>query len=379
VLGRASGEGGARKTAHMDTIRAVDDANEPSHLVLNSSGKGSALHRYAVHLRSALGPRASLVSLAMSTAQDLGHDGERPLFGTRTGWYTLDVVTNSLAPRIAFPGLRRMLDQARRTGSTVHVASLDVPSIPIATVASVTIHDDPQAYFSTELYAARSRYKALQRLRLRHYREAPIILATSQHVAAGLATYGITRGVRVVYPPVDPAFRSLSARSGLRNQLALPEGTRLLLSVSSAEPRKNLAAVRRTMDRLGSAFRLVRVGPPLEGSINFGRVPDEDLVKLFNACDALLFPSLEEGFGSPVAEALTVGLPVVASDIPIMREVTAGAAILTDPSDERALARSVTEALERREELAAKGALRARAFSFAAFAETIRTLWPDAN
>jgi glycosyltransferase involved in cell wall biosynthesis len=80
-----------------------------------------------------------------------------------------------------------------------------------------------------------------------------------------------------------------------------------------------------------------------------------------------------------VAEALTVGLPVVASDIAIMREVTAGAAILTDPSDERALARSITEALERREELAAKGALRARAFSFGTFAENIRSLWPDAS
>ena len=214
MLGRPSGEGGARNWAHPDPKGAVDGASEPSHLVLNSSGKGSALHRYAVHLRSALGPRAVLVSLAMSTAQDLAHDEEQPLFGARTGWYTWDVVTNSLAPRIAFPGLRRMLERAQRTGSTVHVASLDVPSIPIDTVSSVTIHDDPQAYFTTELYGARTRYKALQRLRLRHYRRASIILATSEHVAAGLASFGIEQGVTVVYPPVDPVFRPYQQERG---------------------------------------------------------------------------------------------------------------------------------------------------------------------
>jgi len=93
-------------------------------------------------------------------------------------------------------------------------------------------------------------------------------------------------------------------------------------------------------DFLGPAFRL------------FGRVSEADLQALYSGAAVFAFPSLHEGFGLPVLEAMAAGAPVVASDIPAIREVAGGAATLVAPGDVNAW----TEALE----AALAGAGRAR-------------------
>ena len=62
-----------------------------------------------------------------------------------------------------------------------------------------------------------------------------------------------------------------------------------------------------------------------------GYVPEHELVKLYNAADFFLFPSLYEGFGIPIIEAMSCGTPVVTSDRGAMKEVAAGAAMLPTP------------------------------------------------
>jgi glycosyltransferase involved in cell wall biosynthesis len=100
------------------------------------------------------------------------------------------------------------------------------------------------------------------------------------------------------------------------------------------------------------------------------------LAALYQSASALLFPSLEEGFGFPVLEAMMRGLPVVTSDTSSLREVGGDAALYADPRDPHGIAGEVTRAvedIELRREMIRKGALRSREFTWERTArETLR-------
>jgi glycosyltransferase involved in cell wall biosynthesis len=122
--------------------------------------------------------------------------------------------------------------------------------------------------------------------------------------------------------------------------------------------------------RLGST-RAIRTMAAASGVadrvVTLEAVDADGLVALMQAAGALIHPSVYEGFGIPPLEAMACGCPVVASDIPAVREVTAGAAVLTPPGDLPALAGAVRDLLAsagRRGELAAAGPARARVFSW---------------
>ncbi len=106
-----------------------------------------------------------------------------------------------------------------------------------------------------------------------------------------------------------------------------------------------------------------------------GRLPDDAVPELYRSATAVVLPSLAEGFGLPVLEAMACGARVVCSDIPVLHEVAAGVAIFCDPSDSASFAQGMLEALtpapgDRRREL---GVARARTFSWRAAAEeTVR-------
>jgi glycosyltransferase involved in cell wall biosynthesis len=100
-----------------------------------------------------------------------------------------------------------------------------------------------------------------------------------------------------------------------------------------------------------------------------GFVPDDELARLYRGAQCVLYPSLYEGFGIPVLEALACGAPVVTSAGTAMEEVADGAAVLVDPRDAEAIAAGITEAIQRRDELGRRGIERARAYSWDAAAE----------
>ena len=96
-------------------------------------------------------------------------------------------------------------------------------------------------------------------------------------------------------------------------------------------------------------------------------VERDDIVALMQTAGVLVQPSVYEGFGLPVVEAMACGCPVVAADIPALREITDGAAILVPPKDVERLAsalRHVTTSDDRRRSLAESGLARSRAFSW---------------
>ena len=102
-----------------------------------------------------------------------------------------------------------------------------------------------------------------------------------------------------------------------------------------------------------------------EGMVRFtGFVPDAQLAWLYRHAAAFVFMSLDEGFGIPALEAMTFGTPVVASDVPVFREILGDNAEFADPRDTAAIARAVTTAVAERSEPASREALRAAASAY---------------
>lgn len=179
------------------------------------------------------------------------------------------------------------------------------------------------------------------------------------------------RRVTQIYAGVSDLFRRLPAAEvaeRLEHRFGLTSP--FVLSVGTQEPRKNLLRLVQAYAALPEALRqrfpLVICGgdgwkndttdsflnsrPELAGVLRVGHVSDEDLVSLYNAATVFAFPSLAEGFGLPVAEAMACGAPILTSNLSALPEVAGNAAFLVDPFDVDAIRAALTELLERPDE-----------------------------
>jgi glycosyltransferase involved in cell wall biosynthesis len=166
--------------------------------------------------------------------------------------------------------------------------------------------------------------------------------------------------MRVVPNAVDPVFG--------------PDGPAAdgdyVLAVGTLEPRKNLARAIEAAQRLGVELRVVGargwggVDAVGRGVAWQGEVEDDELARLYRGALCVVYPSLYEGFGIPVAEAMACGTPVVTSRGGATEEVAGGAAVLVDPREAQSIAAGIEEAIGRRDELRPAGLLRVRDFSW---------------
>jgi glycosyltransferase involved in cell wall biosynthesis len=162
-----------------------------------------------------------------------------------------------------------------------------------------------------------------------------------------------------------------------------PDGPRAegdyVLAVGTLEPRKNLRRVAEAARRAGLELRVAGAtgwgGVEAPGRV--GEVSDDELAALYRGARALVFPSLYEGFGIPVLEAMASGTPVVTSRGGATAEVAGGAAVLVDPLDVDVIAAGIGEADARRDELRALGLERARAYSWDRVADTVEAVWRE--
>jgi len=231
--------------------------------------------------------------------------------------------------------------------------------------------------------------------------------------------------IEVVYPGVSPWFLAQAGRS--RPTDGVPAGVRrrtrgdkppvaheanrpptvrapedaapFVLFVGGTNPRKNLA-------RLVEAMRLLRARPaladvalqvvggspdifrrrepasdPAAAGVEFlGDVSEQRLADLYRTAACLCYPSVYEGFGLPPLEALAVRTPVVAADIPVLREVLADAAVFANPASPEALADALARLLDDdalRRDLVRRGAERVETFTYEAAATRTLEIYQD--
>jgi glycosyltransferase involved in cell wall biosynthesis len=182
------------------------------------------------------------------------------------------------------------------------------------------------------------------------------------------------------HPAVEPA-----PEAELRARLGLGNGP-VLLTVSAKRPHKNLLRLLDAVALLEDRPVLVLPGYPTPHELELREraaalgidavfpawLPAEDLEGLYALAAAFVFPSLAEGFGLPVLEAMTRGVAVACSDRSSLPEVAGDAALLFDPEDPRAIAAAISRLLHDRaevERLRAAGLVRVREFTWQRTAE----------
>jgi radical SAM superfamily enzyme YgiQ (UPF0313 family)/glycosyltransferase involved in cell wall biosynthesis len=269
----------------------------------------------------------------------------------------------------------------------VHFTNGMVPLLsPVPTV--VTIHD-----MSLRLYP---RYHPARRVLLNRplvdlaARRADAIITVSESAKRDIVSYyGLDpRRVHVVYEAAAPSFKRVEDAAELervRRRYGLDE--RVILYVGTIEPRKNLPklidafATRRRSGEL--PHQLVCVGPygwlsrgledrvarsHVAHAINFtGYVPFEDLPALYTLAEMFVYPSMYEGFGLPVVEAMACGAPVVTGRTAALAEVGGGAIEQVDEIEPGVLGQALVDLAAnrgRRDELSAAGLARSAAFSW---------------
>ena len=272
----------------------------------------------------------------------------------------------------------------------VHGTNFVLPPLRRAT-GVLTIHDLSYLRYPETVAAASLRYRTLVP---RGLRRAAVVLTPSHAVADEVrAEYAL--GDRVVATPlgVDPAwFDAVPFAPAELAARGLPP--RYLLFVGSVEPRKGLPALLAALRELHAEDRdtppLVLAGPPGWGPaletaalpagavVSAGYLESADLRRLVAGAALLAFPSRYEGFGLPPLEAFATGVPVVASDLPVVREVTGSLATLVPVGDVPALAGALAKVLAGPADPEALRA-HARGFSWAATARATYSAYMRAH
>jgi glycosyltransferase involved in cell wall biosynthesis len=207
----------------------------------------------------------------------------------------------------------------------------------------------------------------------------------------------LSNRTHVVYEGISENFFQIPNPSTINNGSDIPQQP-FILAVGKISPRKNLEVVIRALKKLQSSIphHLVTVGGDgwdfqgvkslanslgLADRVHFlGYVSDETLNLLYNKAALFVYPSLFEGFGLPVLEAMASGCPVVTSNISSLPEVAGDAALLVDPynvEDIASAVETVCKDLRCAEELKQKGRERANLFSWKKCAEETSAVYDN--
>jgi glycosyltransferase involved in cell wall biosynthesis len=289
--------------------------------------------RYVTELTSALEREPGLEVLRLG----LGGGGRATAAVRDTVWYPAVLPARARRERI----------------DVLHCPTFRAP-FRSSTALVVTFHDLAVVRHPDAFNAWTRRYSAFALPRVA--RAADAIVAVSEFTKRELVELLAVpeEKVRVIPNAVAPPF----TREGPAS-----EGD-FVLAVSTLEPRKNLHTLLEAFGRAdldGCELRVV--GAPGWGEVNvngdrvryLGFVPDEELAGLYRGARCVAYVSSYEGFGLPVLEAMACGAPVVAADLPPIREFADGAAITVDPADPEAIAAGLEQAAARGPELSARG------------------------
>ncbi|MEK7652983.1 MAG: glycosyltransferase family 1 protein [Patescibacteria group bacterium] len=310
----------------------------------------------------------------------------------------------SWPPKYLWTQIRLWWELIIKPPDVLFVPAHTIPFLPIRrkTKIFVTVHDVgfkrfPELYKKIQIW-----YHDLTMRRIK-YRADIIITISDFSKREIIKLYRVNpEKIKVVYPGYDREKYNLSGEASdfrlqeifQKYQIVKP----YLLYVGRIERKKNVANLIRAFIEVKRQFPGLRLVLAGEGGnlyeeikkiifqekveqeiIMTGYVAEEDLPEILRNAEIFLFPTLYEGFGLPIIQAMASGVPVVASDLEPHREVSGGAAALARPMNHRAIAQKIIEILSNnkiREELSQKGLARAQDFSWE---KTARGIWDLMN
>ncbi|MCA9932454.1 MAG: glycosyltransferase family 4 protein [Ardenticatenaceae bacterium] len=286
--------------------------------------------------------------------------------------------------RILWEQLRWPLLAKRHKIDLLHSTAFVLP-LALPAPAIVTIYDLSFMHYPERFPSLQRRY--LQGQTAQACRRARRVITISESGRQDVHRFfGVPLAqIDVVTPGVDEAYQPLPAEevAAFRQRRGLP--SRFVLHVGTLQPRKNIPTLLEAFARLPLLdVHLVLVGGKgwlydeifarvtalnLQERVHFtGYVPDEELSLWYNAAALLAFPSVYEGFGLPVVEAMACGTPVAAANTSSIPEAAGDAALLFDPLDVQELADCMTAVLQDTSLAATmreKGLTQAQQFSWA--------------
>ena len=269
--------------------------------------------------------------------------------------------------RIAWEQLKLPSLLRKRHVDVLHSPANVLPALLPSTCAGVvTLHDLAFLQFPDVLTHAKRLYH--RSFTIRSIKRATRIISVSESTRKDVMKLVGIGGERVqtVYPCIDKRFSNVIGEkeiAAFRERHGLRQG--FVLYLGTLEPRKNLITLIEAYARLRTEYareeKLVIAGGRgwmykaifekvqelgLGSEVIFpGFVADEELVLWYRVASAFMYPSLYEGFGLPVAEALACGTPVVTSNVSSLPEAGADIALTIDPGDVRAMEEGMYKAL----------------------------------
>lgn len=276
------------------------------------------------------------------------------------------------------------------SGADLFHATNQVRNPPLKSMLTATIHD-MTCWRMPELHTP-ANVRADRNFAEKVIRRAKGLIAVSENTKKDAVRflYLDPDKIEVIYPGVAEPYFNITTDEVHRVKIHHGLSRPYILFVGTIEPRKNLDTLLDAYLDIPSSLRaeveLIVAGPAgwsarethkrlrsgLPGVRYLGYIPEQDLPALMAGATVFAYPSLYEGFGFPVAQALACGVPVIASNISSLPEVTADAAILIDPNspeDIRTALERLLQSQSLREDLAGRGKIRASQFRWEACAK----------
>lgn len=335
----------------------------------------------------------------VATLGRIDHDNEYFIFTTpynQSLFQSLPPNFHAISPVARFGKSRTNLDLLHFPGTTIQPLSLPIPTV-------ITVHDLQHLYWPG-FFSLRERLRRWRQDRPSIHKAARIIAIsdfTRQTIsekfpAAADKVTTIPSGISAEFFQPIPQ----PAKEQFRQKYNLPP--RFTVYPARPWPHKNhkrlLAAMKILREQYQSGCRLVLCGftpnetppdwQPLLDSLGgdtvqlVSYIPKPEMPALYQTADFLIYPSLFEGFGLPILEAMAAGCPVICADAAALPETAGGAAVLIDPFDSAAIAQTMHTLLTnptQRAGLIEKGVKRAIAFSWEKTAEATLKVYEEAS
>ncbi len=312
----------------MKDMRIVIDSTP---LLLRSAGVKTYLYYWARYLRRLAGDEIALFPF-LPHVDEFSH--EASVVGRGATWARLALV--HAANHAPFPLLNSLI-----RGASVFHASHQLLAPPTNVPVTATIYDTTCWLFPETQKAANIIY--LRAFADRVMKRAAGLIAISESTRAdAVRVLGLAEErIEVIYPGVAPEFFDARPKAAPRPYV---------LSVGTVEPRKNLGVLLDAFEGLPESiraeFELVIAGPAgwgdrsilrrldagIPGVRYLGYVPERDLPGLTAGATAFAYPSLYEGFGLPLAQAMAAGVPCITSNVSSLPEVAGDCGVLVDPN-----------------------------------------------